>query len=299
MTSILSELKGSRSDTIAILSRIFEKGSNQIVGSNLQNEIITTVEQLITSLNTKCNGRNTTCHVLSIILKSLHKLPELEGRFYTVVDRLPTILESVALSLEETDGFELLLNSILNSTDEMITRMNKILPKIVSISCRLCEKENTLLFGLSVLISFAMSKSRMLLYPSASAVRRCCYQAIDHTIYYTHATHLLALQNSTETPENWMNNWSVLTVECVRIIQLLGIKINVDKSVTEKCVPLLQSNTRVLRLHGCRKALAVERALRGFCASLDKVHIPCFLFDRIDVSFLSVFFFNFSCVVEV
>jgi hypothetical protein len=162
MTSILSELKGLKSDTI------YTKGKPQNIGTNLHNDIVSTVENLITNLNNKGN-RGSSCHILASIVISLNKTPEIEGRFYSIIDRLPSILESVSSSSEESDGFLNLLESLVQTNlDEIITRLSKILPKLINCACRLCDKDESLSFGLSVLSIFGESQLRMLLNPSSS-----------------------------------------------------------------------------------------------------------------------------------
>ena len=271
MTSILSELKGQRSDSIAVISRLFSKGTAPIVGIHLQSDINLNIEQLVSSL-TRRGGRGATCNVLSSIVTSIHKSPDVEGRLYPIIDRLPSLLESVAGSTEESDGFlELLISLMSSESEELLSRIHKILPKLTACACRLCDKDATLSFGLSTLTIFSESRSRMLLNPSATSIRRVCLSAIDHPILYPISAHLLAIQNSTETPENWMLQWTNITAECVRIVQLLGIKVNIDKVVMGKLIPMIPSNSKIIKLHGIRKALAVERALRGCSTTLIEV----------------------------
>jgi hypothetical protein len=180
MTSILRELKGLKSDTVAVLSRIYTKGKPQSIGTNLQNDIVSTVENLITNLNNKGN-RGSTCHILASIVVSLSKTPEIEGRFYSIIDRLPSILESVSSSIEESDGFLNLLESLVQTNlEEIITRLSKILPKLINCACRLCDKEESLSFGLSVLSIFGESQLRMLLNPSSSGT---CFIYILNSLY--------------------------------------------------------------------------------------------------------------------
>lgn len=275
MTSILSELKGHQPDSIAILSRLFSKGTGTIFGAKLQNDIVKTVEQLITSLNNKGNGRGTTCRLLAMITISLHKSPEVESRLYSVVDRLSTLLESFSKSTEfpeESEGFLIFLDALVTcGSEEILSRFNKILPKLTACACRLCDKESTLIFGLSTLSIFAESRSRMLMCPSSASIRKACLQAIDHPTNYTLASHVLALQNSTETTENWMINWCNLSAETVRIVLLLGVKVSIDKATMSKVLPMIPSNSKILKLHGSRKALAIERAFRGCSATLCEV----------------------------
>lgn len=281
MVSILSELKGQKVDSIAVLSRLYSKGIAPISGTNLQNDINLNIEQLVTSLTTK-GGRGATCNVLSSVITSLHKSPEVEGRLYPIIDRLPSLLESVASSTVESNGFLLLLDSLMSAgSEEMLSRLNKILPKLTACACRLCDKEATLSFGLSTLTVFAASRSRMLLNPSATSIRRVCLSAIDHPLFYPISAHLLAMQNSTETPENWMLNWTSITLECVRIVMLLGIKVNVDKVVIGKVLPMIPSNSKMIKFHGIRKALAVERALRGCCTTLIEVRMILLLIPMV------------------
>jgi hypothetical protein len=103
-----------------------------------------------------------------------------------------------------------------------------------------------------------------------------CLIAIDHPIYNRKAAHLLALQNSIETSENWSINFVSYTAESIRLIQLLGLKVNIDKSSMEKATILLPSNNKIVKLHGVRKALAVERAFSGFCLVIDEMlHTGC------------------------
>ena len=272
MTSILSGIKGHRPDSIATLSRLYSTGPNPIVGAKLQNDVLVNVDLLIATLTGKGNGRATTFRILATMVQSLHKSPEVEGRLYAVVDRISTLLESVVQSSDESEGFLVLLGALLESgSEEMLTRLNKVLPKLTACACRLCDKEATVLFGLSVLSLFSESKSRMLLNPSSAIIRKACLQAFDHPIHYSTAAHVLALQNSSETPENWMTNWSSINVECVRLVQLLGIKVNIDKASMVKVLPMIPSNHKILKLHGIRKALATERALRGCCEALQEV----------------------------
>lgn len=275
MTSILSELKGHQADSIAILSRLFSKGTGASFGTKLQNDIVKNVEQLVTSLNNKGNGRGTTCRALAMITISLHKSPEVESRLYTVVDRLSTLLESFSKSAEfpdESEGFLILLDAlVMCGSEEIQSRFNKILPKLTACACRLCDKEATLAFGLSTLSIFAESRSRMLMFPLSASIRKACLLAIDHPTNYTLASHVLALHNSTETTENWMINWSNLSAETVRIVLLLGVKVSIEKSTMSKVLPMIPSNSKILKLHGSRKALAIERAFRGCCASLCEV----------------------------
>lgn len=285
MTSILSELKGQRSDSVAVLSRLFSKGIAPIVGTQLQSDINLNIEQLVTSLTRK-GGRGTTCNVLSTIVASLHKSPDVEGRLYPIIDRLPSLLESAAVLTDESDGFLVLLTSLMSSgSEELISRIHKILPKLTACACRLCDKEATLSFGLSTLTIFSESRSRMLLNPSVTSIRRVCLSAIDHPILYPISAHLLAIQNSTETPENWMLQWTNMTAECVRIVQLLGIKVNIDKVVMGKLIPMIPSNNKIIKLHGIRKALAVERALRGCSTTLIEVRRSNYYTGRSQVCF--------------
>ena len=272
MTSVLGEIKGNRADSVALLSRLYSKSSNLIVGAKLQNDILANVDLLVTSLTAKGNGRGASCRILASIVTSLHKSPEVEGRLHTVIDRLSALLESASTSHDESEAFIVLLEALFNSeSEEIISRLNKIIPKLTACACRLCERENTMLFGFSALSVFAESRSRMLLNPSAGSIRKACLQSIDHPTNYSSAAHVLALQNSTETPENWMINWCSISAECVRVVQLLGVKINIDKAIMAKIIPMIPSNGKIMKLHGSRKALAVERALRGFCATLTEV----------------------------
>ena len=271
MTSILTALKGNRSDTIAILSRVYSKGLTPIASTNLQKDIIVNVEQLVASLTAK-GGRGATCRLLASMIVTLQKSPDVEGRLFPIVDRLPSILESVASSFEESEGFLTLLDALMFSgSEEMTSRIHKILPKLTACACRLCDKEATLSLGLSTLSIFLESRSRMLLNPSSTAIRKACLLSIDHHTYHPIAAHVFALQNSTETPENWMINWTNTTAECVRVVMLLGIKVNIDKNMMGKIFPMISSNSKILKLHGIRKALAVERALKGCCAALIEV----------------------------
>lgn len=272
MTSVLSEVKGNRADSIALLSRLYSKSSNVILGAKLHNDILANVDLLITSLTNKGTGRGTSCRILASIVTSLHKSPEVEGRLYTIIDRLSALLESVSTSRDESEAFILLLEALFDSgSEEVITRLNKIIPKLTACACRLCERESSMSYGFSALSVFAESRSRMLLNPSAGSIRKACLQAIDHPTNYSSAAHVLALQNSTETPENWMINWCNVSAECVRVVQLLGVRINIDKGIMSKVIPMIPTNTKILKLHGSRKALAIERALRGFCATLTEV----------------------------
>ena len=160
MTSILTELKGNRSDTIAILSRVYSKGLTPIASTNLQKDIIVNVEQLVASLTAK-GGRGATCRLLASMITTLQKSPDVEGRLFPIVDRLPSILESVASSFEESEGFLTLLDALMFSgSEEMTSRIHKILPKLTACACRLCDKEATLSLGLSTLSIFLESRDR-------------------------------------------------------------------------------------------------------------------------------------------
>jgi hypothetical protein len=46
----------------------------------------------------------------------------------------------------------------------------------------------------------------------------------------------------------------------------------------EKAAILLPSNSKIVKLHGVRKALAVERAFGGFCSVLDEVYIYMYIY---------------------
>ena len=76
-----------------------------------------------------------------------------------------------------------------------------------------------------------------------------------------------------------------MTAECVRIVQLLGIKVNIDKVVMGKLIPMIPSNNKIIKLHGIRKALAVERALRGCSTTLIEVRRSNYYTGRSQVCF--------------
>ena len=272
--SFLNELRGQRKDAVAVLSRLYapKGGRNGLGGTSTTNDILSLTELLVSTLSTKEEiDRDVSCRTLTEIVTSLPRFREVEGRISTIIDRLPALFESYGGS--QNDGGKMdailgLLESLLAAdSEELLKKINKIVPKLTACAIRLSEKEVSAPLGLAVLQVLLESRSRTLMIPSSTAIKKACLACWHHTV----ATETLALLFAIEPPEAWQRHWAAGVLTCVRLVQLLGLHMHGsrdNRGYGSDIVLWIAPETTMNKLHGYRRALAVERAVGHCCGVL-------------------------------
>ena len=274
--SFLNELRGQRKDAVAVLSRLYAPKGGRNSGlsggtSTTTNDILSLTELLVSTLSTKGEiDRDVSCRTLTEIIGSLSRFREVEGRISTIIDRLPSLFESYGGSNHSQheegtmDAMLGLLEALLaTDSDELVKKINKIVPKLTACAIRLSDKEMSAPLGLSVLQVLLESRSRTLMIPASNAIKKACLACWHLTI----AAETLALLFAIEPPETWQRHWATGVLTCVRLVQLLGLHMHSsrDNRGHGSDIALWIVPETISKLHGYRRALAVERAVGHCC----------------------------------
>ena len=273
MCSVLSDISDHWVDSAAVLSRVIVICESQSVRSqSLQTDVSSSVTNLISTLvNKKAMNRTMIYRLLVSILDYAHLFPGVESRIASIVEKVPYMIESLAsndVNTDEMKSFLCLLEVILNSkSDIIVTETTKVFLKIAASASRMCDKEITIEIGFSVLSILVSSPLGLMLQPSMNMIWKACLNGVCHPLHYVTASELLARIISSGNADIWMSLWNAILVECIRLMLLLGIPLNVDRSAIRTRVSMLPTDVQISRLHGVRKALLIERSFRG-CTKL-------------------------------
>jgi hypothetical protein len=192
----------------------------------------------------------------------------------SIIDRLPTFIESASANTEESIGIQNLFRELLaHSPSDAHSVLSKNINKIVNVACKIALHRNAN-HGLLILEILGKSSLRAMLSPAVKQVQLVCLQLIDDfDVNENLLASVLGLFLSIESSEVWSSSWLRFVNECYRTLAILNI---VNHENTNKSIFLdqLKGNT----LHGCDKTIYFKNIFRRLCSFLIQVIIYLLLF---------------------
>lgn len=163
-------------------------------------------------------------------------------RLSALVDRLPTLVETLFVHDAERASFLVVIENLLGDYNtDISTQLPKILTRLMTVTCRMCLKDNVTeqSFAFSVLRILGQSKARPIMVPHTRLVRQTCINALSAVKESTLAlvpliAETYALYSSMETAEMWMTNWSEVVQECDALLSSLGVGASKSSSAQQK-----------------------------------------------------------------
>eukprot|EP01041_Mallomonas_annulata_P003464 gene3464-6893_t len=238
-------------------------------------------------LSSRCIG-----HGLFETMMRSTPLKEQEGKVLVFIDRLPGLLDAVS-SEQEMISLISLFNCLHRSkTDSITLRLENTLSRLVTSAVRLANKNDTCVFGLSILLELLSSKNPALLSLHITPIRRVCIGYLGHPTAYILAANILSLCFSIENMEAWNAAWIAHIVESGKILEALGITVQGLRDH-----PLSKSPSILAEIakdhQGMSKAITLERMFRGCCKVLEQM-----LINGCSSSFVSIELETLLCVLS-
>lgn len=256
-------------DAVCIASRLFDRGSLLMLGSNFE---LTSFVDGIFDVIYSSNRSDRVAHInlLALLLRS-HDTTRLEGRLCTFIEKLQGVLES-AKTFNEKSAIVEVVDALFSmpSNSGVVARFGKILSKLIAYLGRksaLADWHDTALSLMEILTIHLGS----LILPSSSVFRQSCWKLLTHPIHYSKSCRVVALVHSSESNEVWSQYWLTYSNELAKCVSKMGIFIgglNTDIILAE--ADILPPITK--HISGQVKALAHERQFRGCCGVLAEVN---------------------------
>jgi hypothetical protein len=279
LTSLVSSFTSKKKQQVSN-EGIINLGSRLCNGSVLSSSLDLTffLDHALSTISTASNAKDRAAsyRLISMILTSSPNVIASEGRLNSLIERLPGLLES-NITQDEMDGLLIFTQTLLNTTsNDTTSRINKIFPKIAGSGFRIASKEATNLYGLNLLIILAQSQFRSLLAQNNSSSMISLCKKIStlnsNPTVCQLASYLTSLLTTMEPVESWNLSWITHIKEMSNIILLLGMnKSSVSKKQSKSTHVSATVSNMFPGITGSKKAIAIERAIRGHCSIIENV----------------------------
>lgn len=262
-------LTSSDEDCASLLSRLFI-GSQFSSDSSMDIDFHNIFDSILSNALNKENKHNRTLLYRTIeqIIQS-PKGNDIGKRLSHFIDRLPSLIESSTEAVELNSLCNLITSMVTHSNEEsiaeMMTSIQRVVPKLTFTLCRLCSQEMFSRASLGLLETLLSSSYRNLLVQNIVTVRDTSFIHLNNPILRNQAANVLSLSYMLDSPESWQSSWIEHNENLIKLVQSISIKVSAAKDHALSSHESSQDEPALI------KAIRIERLFSGYMCLLSKV----------------------------